>query len=499
MRPSDLDFVTYHEDHEVCDIVNHPILKQICNLLDKYQALIDENKSFVRHRNPDPYVLHWSSFEANLRELFHNRGPCLVADENKEDSPALSLNWVDIIREAEENDLILQDDGSYHYNYRGRLVRLSEHEKGYVIRLRTLLKPWPHPEDMRKEKTAIETVMEDLGQYENALVAAIECKKNIATRLNDRREMINRYLDLFSGPSGISRPRDSSLVSLVSREPSPVNLLRDSTLEPLSSREPSPVNILRNSPLAPSLFREPSPVNSIVQDTRGDIEYVVSSDDSSSTDQSSDEDMEMPDARREKPEERSMDVLPDILPVTPQRADTRETEVTLLNEPASTSSARLPLDEFLSSAGAIYESDEADSSSISRPVAQTRRRHPRIYPTEEETKNGYKFVKDQKASKASWDLITLEYNRAFGVDRTKQGLKSMVDRWKSKAGDKKPSSASRRGTWTSRGSRLGRSWRKSLNGPGQRQSGAASSPRGAHGSRETLGSSNRGPSLTSTA
>lgn len=175
MRPSDLDFVTYHEDHEVRDIVNHPILQQIINLLDRYKALVDGNKSFVRHRNPDPYALHWSNFEANLREEFHNRGPCLVTDENEENSSVHSLNWVDIIREAKETDLILQDDGTYHYSYRGRLVRLSDHERGYVIRLRNLLKPWPHPEDMRKENEAIEAVMEELGQYENALMVGTSC------------------------------------------------------------------------------------------------------------------------------------------------------------------------------------------------------------------------------------------------------------------------------------------------------------------------------------
>jgi hypothetical protein len=174
MQPSDLDFVTYHEDQEVRDIVNHPILQQAINLLDRYKALVDDNKSFVRHRNPDPYALHWSNFEANLREEFH-RGPCLVVDENEENGPAPSLNWVDIIREAEESDLILQDDGAYHYNYRGRLVRLSEHERGYVIRLRNLLKPWPHPEDMKKENEAIGAVVEELGQYENALMAGTLC------------------------------------------------------------------------------------------------------------------------------------------------------------------------------------------------------------------------------------------------------------------------------------------------------------------------------------
>jgi hypothetical protein len=148
--------------------------------------------------------------------------------------------------------------------------------------------------------------------------------------------------------------------------------------------------------------------------------------------------MEMQDAHNERPEEPRMEIVPEVLPTTPQREETRETEVTLLNGPALTSSPQFSMEELLADTTAFYESDEADSSSISRPVAQRRRRHPRIYPTEEETKNGYKFVKDQQASKASWDQITGEYNRAFGVDRTKQGLKSMVDRWKLKAGDKKP-------------------------------------------------------------
>lgn len=214
--------------------------------------------------------------------------------------------------------------------------------------------------------------------------------------------MISRHLELLSGPSEIPQPREPPLVP------------------------------------RPLVSREISPVNSIVHDPRGDIEYAVSSDDSSSSDQSSDEDMEMEDANHERPEEPSLDILPGLLPVTPQREETRETEVTLLNEPASAISAQLSMEELLASTAAFDESDEAGSSSISRPVAQRRRRHPRIYPTEEETKNGHKFVKDQQASKATWDQITHEYNRAFGVDRTKQGLKSMVDRWKRKAGDKKP-------------------------------------------------------------
>jgi hypothetical protein len=188
--------------------------------------------------------------------------------------------------------------------------------------------------------------------------------------------------------------------------------------------------------------REPSPENSIVHDTRGDIEYAHSSSDSSSTDESSDEDMEMQDAHHERSEEPSMDILREALPATQQREETRETDVTLLNEPAPTSSPRgsgWSIDEFLSSAAALYESDEADSSSINKPLAQRRKRHPRIQKTEDEIKNGYKFVRDQQASKASWDQITLEYNRAFGVDRTKQGLKSLVDRWKLEHGDKRPS------------------------------------------------------------
>jgi hypothetical protein len=78
---------------------------------------------------------------------------------------------VNIIREAEDSDLILQDDGTYHYSFRGRLVRLSEHERGYIIRVRKLLEPWPHPEDMKKENEAIQAAMEELAQYETALMA----------------------------------------------------------------------------------------------------------------------------------------------------------------------------------------------------------------------------------------------------------------------------------------------------------------------------------------
>lgn len=67
--------------------------------------------------------------------------------------------------------MILQDDGSYHYSFRGQLIRLSEHERGYIIHVRKLLEPWPHPEDMKKENEAIQAVIRELRDYENALMA----------------------------------------------------------------------------------------------------------------------------------------------------------------------------------------------------------------------------------------------------------------------------------------------------------------------------------------
>jgi hypothetical protein len=235
-------------------------------------------------------------------------------------------------------------------------------------------------------------------------IELIEAKQPIDG--SSRNERFSDYIrptltEVLSGPSEIPRPTDSTLVSrsLVSREI--------------------------------------SPANSIVQDARGDIEYAVSSDDSSSTDQSSDEDMEMQDAHHERPEEPSMGILPEAPPATQQREETRETEVTLLNEPAPTSSPGLSLDELLSSAAALYETDEADSSSINKPIPQRRNRYRRIQMTEDEKKHGCNFVRDQRASKASWDQITLEYNREFGVDRTKQHLQSQFDRWRLKHGVKK--------------------------------------------------------------
>jgi hypothetical protein len=144
--------------------------------------------------------------------------------------------------------------------------------------------------------------------------------------------------------------------------------------------------------------------------------------------------MEMQDAHHERTEEPSMSILPEAPPATQQREETRETEVTLLNEPAPTSSPGLSLDELLSSAAALYETDEAESSSINRPIPKRRNRY-----TEDEKKHGYNFVRDQQASKATWDQITLKYNREFGVDRTKQGLKSQFDRWKLERGVKKRS------------------------------------------------------------
>lgn len=171
MRPSDLDFVTYNRDHEIRDILNDPILERTVNLLDKYQAIIDGNMSLVRHRNRDSWALVGNTSEENLRKEFDNRGPSLVAGESGENSPIPFLNCVNAIREGEDKDMILQDDGSYHYSFRGQLIRLSEHERGYIIHVRKLLEPWPHPEDMKKENEAIQAVIRELRDYENALMA----------------------------------------------------------------------------------------------------------------------------------------------------------------------------------------------------------------------------------------------------------------------------------------------------------------------------------------
>lgn len=137
--------------------------------------------------------------------------------------------------------------------------------------------------------------------------------------------------------------------------------------------------------------------------------------------------------------ERSEEPSTEIPPATEQREETCETAVTLLNEPASTSSTRGSgwSSTELPNNTTIYEINDEDASSINKPNTSKRKRNPRILQTEDERKSGFKFVKDQLTSKASWDQITAEYNRAFEVDRSKAALKSMFDRWKDKRGEMK--------------------------------------------------------------
>lgn len=200
-----------------------------------------------------------------------------------------------------------------------------------------------------------------------------------------------------------------------------------------SPPEPSPVPRSTDCPPRP---REISPVNSSVHDTQGDIEFTHPDEDSSSTDESSDEssveDTEMQDAHHERPEEQSTDILPEIQPALQQGEETRETEATLLNPPASTSSprrSRWSMTELPNDA-VVYEIDDEDDSSTNRPNTSKRKRKYPEPQTEHEKKSGFTFVADLRASKVPWDRITAEHNRLFGVHRSTQGLKTLYGRWK---------------------------------------------------------------------
>lgn len=170
MHQSDLDLVTYNRDNEIHDIRDDPILTRVVSLMDRYQAIVDGNLSLFRHRNRDSQMSNAGAVEENSETVFHDGGPGPLADKSVENGPTTSLEMMNEIREAAERDVILQEDGTYQCSSRGRLERLSEHQRGYNIQIHNFVRYWPPPDEMKKEKEAIEAVIQDLRDYEKALM-----------------------------------------------------------------------------------------------------------------------------------------------------------------------------------------------------------------------------------------------------------------------------------------------------------------------------------------
>lgn len=164
MLPSDLDLVTYNRDDKIRDIRKDPTFIRIDPLLDRYQAAVDKNTSIFRHRDQDPQVFNGSAFEANPRR------PGPLAEETEENGTTSLLNVMDMIREAVDGDLVLQEDGTYQHTFQGRLMRLSEYERGCIIDVRKVLQSRPDPDHMKKEDEAIEAAIEELRDYEMELM-----------------------------------------------------------------------------------------------------------------------------------------------------------------------------------------------------------------------------------------------------------------------------------------------------------------------------------------
>ncbi|KAJ5174361.1 uncharacterized protein N7482_000238 [Penicillium canariense] len=391
-RASDLDFVTYNEDHEIC---NPDGEHRATKLLERCQSILDGNGSLARHSYRDPYVLYGSTLEENIRRELNHRQPYLVVGDNAQDQPTNSLNWVDIIREAKDTDFTLQDDGTYHYQTRGLLIQLSEHEWRYILGFPKLLEPWPHPQDLKMEDVIVRHLIGELETYEQALMAAVKRKKVIVTKLNERRKMVRHYLTAQSQPS-------ATLGSPIPRLPS----------------------------------KEASPVNSIIHDTRGDIAYATPTQLPLSTDQYSEQNMEIHGDQTENSLGPSMDIEPN----TEQREGTRDTDMPIFNgrPPTSTpQAAGWTMDDLLNNPMAFSDCESSEPRDLESPHTPTSKRRPPLIQSEEEKKSGYKFVKDRLASKMAWDQISQEYNTAFGIDCSKQSLISLHDRKKGEHGDKR--------------------------------------------------------------
>lgn len=71
-------------------------------------------------------MLHGNDIEANLRKVFGGVEPCPVETKSEDDNPHPPLNWVVVVLEARDSEMIRQDDGTYLCSIRGQTIRLSE-------------------------------------------------------------------------------------------------------------------------------------------------------------------------------------------------------------------------------------------------------------------------------------------------------------------------------------------------------------------------------------
>lgn len=183
-RVGNLDFVSRSKDRIYGDqVALRASLQLATENLQGYRAILNEGKSFARHRSGHVSGTWASALEAKIRKNFDDRDPVGADTESPANAKNEMPNWTDVIRGiTEEQFRRVGGNDSYQFRAHGRLIRVSEKERGYILNFpQDLLEPWPHEQDIWREKQSILSVIRDM----RLLTDEVEKRKcNCLSKLN---------------------------------------------------------------------------------------------------------------------------------------------------------------------------------------------------------------------------------------------------------------------------------------------------------------------------
>ena len=164
-RLGNLDFVTRSKDRIYGDqAALRASLQLAAENFQGYRAIFHEGKSFARHRSGLFSGTYASALEAKIRKNFDDRDPVGADLESSENAKNETPNWTGTIRGTkEEHFQRVGGNESYQFRAQGRLIRVSEKERGYILNFpQDLLEPWPHEQDIWQEKEIILSAIRDM-------------------------------------------------------------------------------------------------------------------------------------------------------------------------------------------------------------------------------------------------------------------------------------------------------------------------------------------------
>lgn len=183
-RLANLDFVSRSKDRIYGDqAALRASLQLVTENLEGYRAIINEGKSFARHRSGLFSGTYASALEAKIRKNFDDRDPIEADPESSANPKNESPSWTGMIRGIkEEHFQRVGGNESYQFRAQGRLIQVSGKERGYMLSFpQDLLEPWPHEQDIWREKQSILSGIRDMRM----LTDEVEKRKcNCPSKLN---------------------------------------------------------------------------------------------------------------------------------------------------------------------------------------------------------------------------------------------------------------------------------------------------------------------------